>query len=274
MLAAGMLADAPADVSGEHVRERARDGGRLTVERGEPAAACRPGLAQHQPGAAGHVADLVGAHVGPGEPVAGRALPAQPDPVTAQRDARSLDFDQRVTVGGQQVADPAQQRGRVTADADVPVGQQHRPPPARAGYPVEDVAVHGEGPGRLGQLDRVRRHVDAQRRDAALGQRHRQPARAGPHVQGRPVAPVDQRPIARRDLQPLPDGQRDAGAVGVFDLGLYGAGQRRLVKFAEHAVSSRGVHTPATWHVVPCRAVSPNAQLNHTRPLIRSDLRH
>jgi hypothetical protein len=97
-----------------------------------------------------------------------------------------------VASGCEQLTHPAQQRRRITAYPDVPVGQQDRHPPARAGYPSEHIPQNSQRPGRLRDFDRVRRDVDAQRRDPALGERHRQPARPGTHVECGPVTAVDQ----------------------------------------------------------------------------------
>jgi DNA-binding response OmpR family regulator len=134
-----------------------------------------------------------------------------------------------------------QERRRVAADADVPVSQQDRHPAARAGNPAEDIAQHRERSSRLGHPDRVGRDVDAQRRDATLGERYREPAGARSHVERGPVAAVHERLVSGRRVKPLVDRQRHAGAVAVFDLGLHGTGQRRLVKFAKHAVSSQKI---------------------------------
>jgi len=97
-----------------------------------------------------------------------------------------------VAAAREQFAHPAQQRGRVTADPDVPVGQQDGHPAARAGYAPEHVAQDRERARRLRDLDRIRRDVDAQRRDTALGERHGEPPRSRAHVERGPVAAVDE----------------------------------------------------------------------------------
>jgi hypothetical protein len=49
------------------------------------------------------------------------------------------------------------------------------------------------------------------------------------------MAAVHKRLVAGYRVEPLVGRKRHASAVSVFDLGLHGTGQRRLIKFPEHA---------------------------------------
>src|SRR4051794_28573530 len=141
------------------------------AQRDEPAAVHRPGLRCREPGGGGELVDLVRADVRPREPGADLARRPQPDLLQPQRGARRLDLHQGLAQRAEELADPAQQRDRVTADPDVPVGQQDGFPPAAAGHLAEDIAHQRERPRRPGHVDRVGGDVDAKGGNAALGQR-------------------------------------------------------------------------------------------------------
>ena len=65
-----------------------------------------------------------------------------------------LGLDQQLRAGRpEQLLDPAQECGRVAADADVPVDQQRVMPPALAWQPVEDGAPQCRGTRRAGEQD-------------------------------------------------------------------------------------------------------------------------
>jgi hypothetical protein len=109
-------------------------------------------------------------------PVAARV--PEPDPFPAQLTAGRLHLDQRLAVRREQFGHPAQQRRRIAADADAPVGEQHEHPAAGSRDPGEHVPQERERAGRPGDPHGVRRDVDAERGHAALGQRHGQPPRS------------------------------------------------------------------------------------------------
>ena len=202
----------------------------------EPPAVHRPDLHLAEAGVTRHLRDVIRADVGPGEPGASRPGMTEPDLLAAQRRSRCLEFDDGAALRCEQFGHPAEQRRRIAADPDVPVREQHRGPPAGPRHAVEHVAQHHQRPRGTGHVDGVRRDVDAEGRDAALGQGHGQPARARADVQRRPVAAVQDRLVAGTFPQPAIDGERLAAAVGVLDLRPRPAGQRVLVKFADHAV--------------------------------------
>jgi hypothetical protein len=157
--------------------------------------------------------------------------------VTAQRRPGRLKLDQGVALRGQQFRGPAEQRRRIAADPDVPVREQHRHPAAGARDAAEHVALHHQRPRGAGQVNGVGRDVDTQRGDAALGQRHGEPARARADVKRRPLAAIEDRLVGQADTQPALHGKRHAAAVGVLDLRAQPAGQRVLVEFPDHADS-------------------------------------
>jgi hypothetical protein len=72
----------------------------------------------------------------------------EPDAFAPHLRAGRQYLDERLPERGEQFAYPAQQGGRVAADADVPVGEQHGHPSAGTRYPVEYVAQQGERAGR------------------------------------------------------------------------------------------------------------------------------
>jgi len=162
---------------------------------------------------------------------------AQPDLLLAERRAGWLELDDGAALRREQLGDPAEQGGRVAADPDVPVRQQHRGPAAGAGYPVEHVAQHDQRARGPGQVDGVRRDVDAQGGDAAFGQRDGQPAGTRADVQRGALAPVQDRLVAGALVQPAVHRQRLAAPVDVLDLRPRPAGQRVLVQFTDHATS-------------------------------------
>ena len=203
----------------------------------EPPSVDRPDLDLAETGVVGHVGDVVGADVGPREPGAGRTPVAQPDVLAPQRRAGRLELDDGAALRREQFGDPAEQGGRVAADPDVPVREQHRGPPAGARHPVEHVAQHDQRARGPGQVDRVRGDVDAEGRDATFGQRDGQPAWSGADVEGRALAPVQDRLVARALVQPALHRERPAASVGVLDLRPRPAGQRVLVEFPDHAGS-------------------------------------
>jgi hypothetical protein len=207
------------------------------ADRREPAPLDRPGLDLAQPGVPGHVLDVIRSHERPREPRAGQPRVAQPDLLAAQRRPRRLELDQGAAFRGQQFPGPAQQRGRIAADPDVPVREQHGHPPARARDAAEHVPQHDQRPGRAGQVDGVRRDVDAQGGDTPLGQGHGQPARPRADVKGRTLAAVQERLVAGALAQPALHRKRHAAAVGALDLRPHPAGQRVLVKLPDHADS-------------------------------------
>jgi hypothetical protein len=161
----------------------------------------------------------------------------QPDLLLAQRRPRRLELDQGTAVRGQQFPGPAQQRGRIAADPDVPVGEQDRHPPAGARDAAEHVPQHDQGPGRAGQVHGVRRDIDAQGGDASLRQGHGQPARPRADVEGRALAAVQERLVAGALVQPALHQKRRTAAVGALDFRPHPAGQRALVKLPDHADS-------------------------------------
>ena len=108
------------------------------------------------------------------------------------------------------------------------------------GDPAELVAQHDQRARGAGQVDRVRSDVDAEGRDAAFGQRDGQPARARADVEGRALAPVQDRLVARALVQPPFHRKWLAASVSVLDLRPRPAGQRVLVEFPDHADLLRG----------------------------------
>jgi hypothetical protein len=162
---------------------------------------------------------------------------AQPDLLLAERQARRLEFDDGAALRCEQFGDPAEQGGRVAADPDVPVREQHGGPAPGARHAVEHVAQHDQRTRGPGQVDGVRRDVDAQGGDAAFGQGDGQPSRPRADVQGGALAPVQDRLVAGALVQPAVYRQRLAAPVGVLDLRPRPAGQRVLVEFPDHATS-------------------------------------
>jgi hypothetical protein len=163
---------------------------------------------------------------------------AQPDLLAAQRRAGGLQLDDGAALRREQFGHPAEQGGRVAADPDVPVREQHRGPAAGARHTVEHVAQHDQRARGPGQVHGVRRDVDAQGGDAALGQGDGQPARSRTDIERGALAPVQDRFVAGAFAQPAVHRQRLAAAVGVLDLRPGPAGQRVLVEFPDHADSS------------------------------------
>jgi hypothetical protein len=159
----------------------------------------------------------------------------EPDPFAPQLGARRLHLDERLAERGEQLGGAAQQRGRIAADADVPVGEQDGHPSAGPRHPAEHVAQQRERAGRLGHAHGMRGDVDAKRGDAALGQGHGEPPRPGSHIECRADAPRDKRVVSRTQAQPVAHSQRRRGAVRVLDLGLRVPGEGLLVEYADHA---------------------------------------
>lgn len=159
----------------------------------------------------------------------------EPDPFAPQFGAWRLYFDERLAKRGEQFGGAAKQRGRIAADADVPVSEQHGHPSAGPRNPAEHVAQQRERAGRLSHAHGMRRDINAKRRDAALGKGDGEPPGPGSHVKCRADAPLDKRGVSRTQAQPVAHSQRRPAAVRVLDLGLRMPGEGLLVEYADHA---------------------------------------
>ena len=116
--------------------------------------------------------------------------PLEADPVAAPAGARAggaggrrFHLGHDGAVRGQEVAAAAQEADGVAADADVPVGQQDRAPPAGAGEGIEDRALQHRRPLVAGQGDGGRGRVDAERHRSPPGEAEHEPARAAADVE-------------------------------------------------------------------------------------------
>jgi MoxR-like ATPase len=207
----------------------------------EPAPVRLPGVRGHQARAPRDLGDLIRSDVGPREPRADLARRAEPDEFSAQLRARWLDLDQCPAKRPEQFGHPAKQGHRVSADPDVPVGEQHGHPASSARHVLEDIARQRQCPRGARDGDGVRRDVDAEGRDAALGQGDGQPPWAGPDVERRAGAASHERGIARVGPQPVRYWQRRPGTVDVLDLRCLPPGECVLIEFADHPVTLRRV---------------------------------
>ena len=99
-----------------------------------------------------------------------------------------VEFGHTASAAAQQLACAPQDPPRVTAEADVAVGQQHRLPPAGPRQRIEHVAAKRRGAAAARQRDGGRGLVDPERRHAALDQVGHQTPRAATQVDRRAVA--------------------------------------------------------------------------------------
>jgi hypothetical protein len=103
-----------------------------------------------------------------------------------------LRLGDELTTRRQQLGAPIQQPGRLAADTDIAVREQHGGPAARPGQRIEHRAAQGGRPGLAGLSHRDPRDVHPQRWNSPFGQRHSQPPRAAADVQDRTVATPEQ----------------------------------------------------------------------------------
>ena len=101
------------------------------------------------------------------------------------RRARGLDLDEDAPGPIEQLARAAQELDGIAADADVPVEQQRGAPAAGAGHVIEDASFEDRDRSRTGVGERAGRDVDAEHRDAALGE--------GEHVASGSASDVEDR---------------------------------------------------------------------------------
>src|ERR1022692_311929 len=211
---------------GSHAR---REPDRASAEGGEPTARVGPDLSHLEAGGLAEVADVISTDPGPREPVAQRAPLPQPYLLTQKGRTGGFHFDQCPATRHDQFRDPAQQRARVTADPDVPVGQQQSRPAPGSRHRAEDVSAQRERTGRPGQPDGVRSDVNAQGGNPPLGQRHGQAPGPGTDIEGVSLAAVQNRSVTWHGARPLLGPERGAAAVGMLDLRPREASQRVLV---------------------------------------------
>ena len=110
-----------------------------------------------------------------------------PEPSPPVPLGRGIGLDEHRSAHGRQPGGPGEQSRRVAADPDVPVGEQHVPPPALAGNAGEHVPAHHHHPARPALRLRDRGVVHTQGRDTPARQPDQQPTGPQPRSTVGPV---------------------------------------------------------------------------------------
>src|SRR5262249_5149985 len=168
------------------------------------------------------------------EPRSGPSVDLEANRAPRVRETGRRELDEHDAVRAQQRRDSLYEDRRLAADADVAVEQQRARPTAGTGDTIEHRTSEHGCATRPCDFERARRHVDAERADAAFTE--------GDDVASRPAAHVERRPAGWRQHARVGSAGAVEPTVGVdVEATLIRADQARRQCGCRHATSAIAV---------------------------------